>query len=300
MTTEKPESTASPRHHPIAVDQGDYAEKIRAYRLGIGINQPELARAVGVSKNAVSNWEAGRTRPDLMTVKKLCALFGISADDFLGIPNRQRTKVVVKTVQVSRYTARQEQFLDRMLALPDKERKYVGVLLDSMEKLNPKAPIGVPEYADEEAFSEDWVEGFSYYCAACAGEGIDISEDDLGAPVYLRRTVTPEGFDCVIPIDGDSMEPTYHSGDKVLVSETSDFSFGDIVIVFVNDVCMIKEYAREGLRPLNDEKYKIIRIRDSSSVKVVGKVIGVLTQEMLPNRTEQRSIDLYLEEQRER
>lgn len=69
------------------------------------------------------------------------------------------------------------------------------------------------------------------------------------------------------------------------------------MIVFVNNVCMIKEYTRDGLRPLNDEKYRIIRIRDTSSVKLIGKVIGVLDKgRMLPNKTEQRRINLFLEE----
>ena len=289
-------SAYSKNHHPYAVDQKEYAERIRAYRLGLGINQPELARAVGVSKNAVSNWEAGRVRPDLATVKKLCAVFGVSADDFLGIPNRHKTKVIVKPVPFSRFTARQEQMLDRILALPDKEREYMQTLLDTMERLNPDAPVGVEEYESVEAFEKDWIEGYSYICAACAGEGNDIPEDDQGETVYLRRNETPDGFDCTIPIDGDSMEPAYHSGDRVLVSRTEELHYGDIVIVFVNDVCMIKEYTREGLRPLNDEKYNIVRIGDGTSVKVVGKVIGILSDSMLPDKTEQRRIDLFLEE----
>ncbi len=289
--------TPSPRHHPIALDQGEYAAKIRAYRLSIGINQPELSRAVGVSKNAVSNWEAGRARPDLMTVKKLCETFGISADDFLGVPDRQKTRVIKKVVQTSRYTATQQQIWDRMLALPEKEREYLYALLDTMEKLNPKVPAGVEEYESEEAFERDWVKGFSYYYTACAGEGNDVPEDDMGKPIYLRRSETPDGFDCVVPIDGDSMEPVYHSGDRVLVSRSEIPQYGDIVIVFVNNVCMIKEYAREGLRPLNDEKYRIVRVRDTSSVKLIGKVVGVLNKDsMLPNKTEQRRIDLFLEE----
>ena len=32
----------------------------------------------------------------------------------------------------------------------------------------------------EEAFERDWVKGFSYYYTACAGEGNDVPEDDMG------------------------------------------------------------------------------------------------------------------------
>lgn len=222
----------SGRHHPFAEDLGQYAAKIRAYRLGIGINQPELARAVGVTKNAVSNWEAGRSRPDLDSVKKLCVLFGISADDFLGVPSVQKGKGIVKRVPQSKYTAIQERFIDKLLALPDKEREYIGALLASMEKHNPKV-TGVPTYDNEDAFEAEWIEGFSYYYAACAGEGNDVPEDDQGESIYLRRSETPEDFDCVIPIDGDSMEPVYHSGDRVLVQRTENLSYGDIVMILL-------------------------------------------------------------------
>ena len=36
---------------------------IRARRQELGLKQPEFARRVGVSRNAVSNWETGRTSP---------------------------------------------------------------------------------------------------------------------------------------------------------------------------------------------------------------------------------------------
>ena len=57
------------RQRPAVLEPGEYADRIRSLRLQNGYTQPELAEAVGVTKNAVSNWEAGRTRPDLDTIK---------------------------------------------------------------------------------------------------------------------------------------------------------------------------------------------------------------------------------------
>ena len=53
----------------------------------------------------------------------------------------------------------------------------------------------------------------------------------------------------------------------------------------------------EGLRPLNDQEYSLIRIHDGTSVRLIGKVVGVLSAEMLLTEAEERSIALYLEEQ---
>lgn len=42
-----------------------YGEVIRANRIKMGLSQPDLAGILGTSKNYVSNWEVGRTRPDM-------------------------------------------------------------------------------------------------------------------------------------------------------------------------------------------------------------------------------------------
>lgn len=287
------------RHRPVAPDMDDYAEKIRLLREGVGLNKKELAEVLNITGNAVSNWEAGRSRPDLSMIKKLCAFFGISADDFFGITTARPVKPLIKLQFRSKYTAKQELLFDAILALPEKEQRILTDLIIRLKaEYAPLQPI-IRTYTQEE-FDAEWTEGFFYYSSACAGEGNEIPGDDEGESVYVRRSAIPADFDCIIPIDGDSMEPDYHSGDRVLVKRTESFNYGDIVVVFVNDVCMIKEYTKEGLRPLNDGKYRIIRITDSSSVRPFGKVVGVLEDGMLPDQDEQRSIDLYLEEHQER
>ena len=45
---------------------------IRACRLRRGLNQPQLARLLGVTKNAVTNWESGLTNPNYRIVPDLC------------------------------------------------------------------------------------------------------------------------------------------------------------------------------------------------------------------------------------
>ena len=105
--------------------------------------------------------------------------------------------------------------------------------------------MGVEEYESEEAFENEWVEGFSYYYTACAGEGNDIAEDDLGEPIYLRRSETPEDFDCVIPIDGDSMEPVYHDGQIVWVEECEALAVGEVGIFVYDGDGYLKVYSEQ-------------------------------------------------------
>lgn len=46
-----------------------------------GYTQKELAELVGVSKQAVSNWEVGRSTPSLTKWKKVAEVLGIAISD---------------------------------------------------------------------------------------------------------------------------------------------------------------------------------------------------------------------------
>ncbi len=59
-------------------------EQIMFYRKRRGMTQAELAASLGVSSQAVSKWETGRSCPDIQLLPQLAAIFGISADELLG------------------------------------------------------------------------------------------------------------------------------------------------------------------------------------------------------------------------
>lgn len=59
-------------------------DKIREYRRRCGLSQKELADLCGVHQTAVSQWEKGRTTPDLESLKKLAKALGVSVELLLG------------------------------------------------------------------------------------------------------------------------------------------------------------------------------------------------------------------------
>lgn len=58
-------------------------EKILNMRKARGWSQEELADRVGVTRQAVSRWEAGSAKPDADKIIAICDLFGVSADYLL-------------------------------------------------------------------------------------------------------------------------------------------------------------------------------------------------------------------------
>lgn len=59
------------------------SEQIKLCRKQLGMTQADLADAIWVSRNTVSNWERGDTTPDIQSLVLMSALFGLSLDEMV-------------------------------------------------------------------------------------------------------------------------------------------------------------------------------------------------------------------------
>lgn len=59
---------------------GIECNNLKAYRKEAGMTQEQTAEALGVSRQAVANWERGETLPDLENVIKLADIYGVTVD----------------------------------------------------------------------------------------------------------------------------------------------------------------------------------------------------------------------------
>ena len=75
-------------------EQGDIMErkKLREAREGQGMSQEELAEAVGVTPQTISDWEQGYTTPYLRNRHKLCEIFGVEHPRDLNLGRDQRAQ----------------------------------------------------------------------------------------------------------------------------------------------------------------------------------------------------------------
>lgn len=60
-------------------------KNIKKLRLARGISQVELAAALGVTKQSVSNWENDNILPSIDMLMKLSKYFSVSTDYLLGL-----------------------------------------------------------------------------------------------------------------------------------------------------------------------------------------------------------------------
>ena len=59
-----------------------FGEKLRQARKAAGMTQKDLAQAVDLKHNAVSNWEKGISSPDPETIRRLCEILRMPPNFF--------------------------------------------------------------------------------------------------------------------------------------------------------------------------------------------------------------------------
>lgn len=61
----------------------EIGSKLRQARLSKELTQEQVGESIGVSRQTISNWETGKSLPDVVSVIKLSDLYGISLDELL-------------------------------------------------------------------------------------------------------------------------------------------------------------------------------------------------------------------------
>ena len=92
-------------------------ENIKRLRQARGMNQVELASALGVTKQCVSNWENDNVLPSIEMLVKIADVFNVTTDLLLGRESRE--------------------YLDISL-LTDGQRGHVALIVKDLELLNKK------------------------------------------------------------------------------------------------------------------------------------------------------------------
>ena len=74
----------------------ELAKQIKKYRTEFSLSQDELAQKLYVSRQTVSNWENGKSSPDIKSVVLMSYIFNISVDEFLKGSYEEVKEIVFK------------------------------------------------------------------------------------------------------------------------------------------------------------------------------------------------------------
>ena len=67
----------------------ELGRRIKAARKAKKKTQDDVAQAIGVSKNIVSEWERGLRQPGILNVLNYCNFLGMSFDELVGVKKTQ-------------------------------------------------------------------------------------------------------------------------------------------------------------------------------------------------------------------
>ena len=73
------------------IDTNFLGRKIADTRRNARLTQNDLAARVGVTAQAVSKWEQGRSCPDIAILDEIADALGISLFELLGMENREKS-----------------------------------------------------------------------------------------------------------------------------------------------------------------------------------------------------------------
>lgn len=60
---------------------------LKAARVNAGLTQEQAADEIGVSRDVISNWESARTYPNVMNLKQIERVYGVSYNDLIFLTN---------------------------------------------------------------------------------------------------------------------------------------------------------------------------------------------------------------------
>lgn len=223
-------------------------EKIKQYRLVNGWTQQELGAKIGISKNAIGNYEKGFRSPKKDTMFDLANAFNISIDDLFP-PIQKDIRSTTSPIQ---------SIYDKLAP-----HRQVKVLTFSERQLNEQKNEEETKINEvsEKVINLYQVEVISETAAAC-GFNYRFGYDDTDRE-NIEVDEQPPRHDIATKVSGDSMQPDYQDGDILYLVDKGLTTYnGDLAVIAYGDRSYFKKiYTENGrlrLVSLNDKYDDII------------------------------------------
>lgn len=230
------------------------------------LSQQDIVRESGISQSTLSQYFSGKRLPSKTNSKKLADFFNVPVEQI--DPRLDTTSIVKNEIA---------QKIDNVVSKLDPEPYQHNVLTYAEGQLEEQKQAK-KKLAEVHEVSVQYF-AYNYYDQpVSAGTGQYLNEvqiETIQLPVKVDA-------DFVCPIDGDSMEPDYKSGDYVFVKLTVELPSGTVGVFDYEGEAYIKQLIIEKdkayLRSFN-KKYKDIPIDSNSDFRIIGKVVDVYREE---------------------
>jgi len=217
----------------------------------------QVAQMLGVSLGAYQKYENNTHDVGTETLCKLADLYNVTTDYLLGrAPQTDPMKLLVSQSDLSP-EAQEEIYM----SLPPEAQAIVLQVMRMMrENRRLRRAAKKPQTV--------WIK--QHQNKAAAGFGYDLSDKDEWYDVEVAETPQTIEADFAVEIEGDSMEPDFHSGDLALIKLDPDVPVGEVGLFVLDGMGYIKERGKKKLISRNPEYPDI-----EGEARCIGLVIGV-------------------------
>lgn len=215
-----------------------------------------LSQKSGVPISTLKKILSGATKdPQIDTIKAIARALECTLEDFDDNSN------------LKNYSAVEKKLIADYRKLDDHSKEVVQVVI--RKELERNIP-NEPNYDNIIPIKKYQVPYYDMPVSAGTGNPLD---EEYPEKVDLTEQ-PPKGTDFIVRVSGDSMEPTYHDGDKLFVKEQPSIEIGEIGIFVVDGNAYVKELGVDRLISHN-EKYSDIIINEYIRNECCGKVLGI-------------------------
>lgn len=246
-------------------------KRIREARLKKSLTQEELAKIVGVTKGAIANYENNTSHPKEPVMYSLIDALDVDAN-FLFQDFVKTTNTPIILSDSAQKLAEDYDSLDghgqrivRLVADEEKERMELETKAKQEREAMEAAVLAGKEYGNVKPFRKS-------IQPCSAGTGVYLGPEEFEIIYVAENELTLRG-DFAVPVSGNSMEPTYHDGDILIIEATEDIPVGKIGLFTMEGEGYVKERGENTLISLNPQ-YDPIPMREG--IHCNGLVIGIL------------------------
>lgn len=235
-----------------------FGESLTEIRKLKGISRKDLAEQLDIPYTTLRNYETDQREPGHKLLIKIATLLSVSVDELVGYK--------AKKENASLYTSEALKLAADYDSLDGHGKRIVRLVADEeLARYKKPVPLEPPE-PDNVVYITNW-----FPTPMSAGTGQPAGGDE---PEELELTKRPpRGTSYVAPVSGDSMEPTYHDGDKLFIRSCREIDVGQIGVFLMDGQQWVKERGDGVLISHNEKKYDPIPMRDD--IECQGLVLGV-------------------------